>query len=389
MKPIAFIDLAAQQQVIREKVEKRIATVLDHGRYILGPEVGELEKKLADFAGVKHCIGVSSGTDALLMALMAKGIGPGDAVFTTPFTFIATAEVISLLGATPVFVDIDSRTFNIDPELLALAIKAVRDCDPSVYPLPSAADGSPLKLVPKAIIAVDLFGLPADYDPLMELARQHDLFVVEDAAQGFGGIYKGRPAGSLAHVGTTSFFPAKPLGCYGDGGAIFTDDDEIADISRSIRVHGKGVDKYDNIRIGLNARLHTMQAAILLPKLEIFPTEIEERQRVAKHYSAGFQGSNLIVPYIPEGLQSVWAQYSLVCQDREAIQGNLREKGIPTAVYYGKPLHLQPAYQDLRYKKDDMPHSERISENIFSLPMHPYLSGHDIDQIIQAVLGAL
>lgn len=388
-KSIPFIDLAAQQQGIRTKIDSAIQDVLNHGRYILGPEVTELEEKLADFVGVKHCIGVASGTDALLMGLMAQGIGPGDAVFTTPFTFIATAEVISLVGATPVFVDIDPSTYNIDPAQLKLAIEAVQKRDSSIYPLPTDQSGEPLQLTAKAIIPVDLFGLPADYDTIMAIADRHDLFVLEDAAQGLGGVYKGRQAGGLAHMGTTSFFPAKPLGCYGDGGAIFTNDDTMADIARSIRVHGKGSDKYDNIRIGLNARLHTMQAAILLEKLEIFPAEIESRNRVAEQYSAGFKDTALVTPFVPEDLQSVWAQYSLVCPDRETIQNSLKEHGIPTAVYYGKSLHLQPAYRKLHYQNDDMPTSEKISQNIFSLPMHPYLTSDDIDRIVQAVLAAL
>lgn len=389
-KPIAFIDLAAQQSRIRSQVEARIARVLDHGRYILGPEVAELEEKLAAFAGVKHCVGVSSGTDALLMALMAQGVGPGDAVFTTPFTFIATAEVISLLGATPVFVDIDPHTFNIDPDQLALAIQAVQENNPSIYPLPRTEDGSPAQLQPKAIIPVDLFGLPADYDPIMALARKHDLFVVEDAAQGLGGIYKGRQAGGLGHIGTTSFFPAKPLGCYGDGGAVFTNDDGLAEIVRSIRVHGKGTDKYDNIRTGLNARLHTMQAAVLLAKLEIFSLEIEERQRVAQRYSDGLKGCDkLVVPCVPEGCQSVWAQYTLLAQHRDIIQEELKSRGIPTAIYYGRCLHLQPAYADLNYQAGDFPVAEASSANVFSLPMHPYLKDHEIDYIVDAVLHAV
>ncbi|PLX50521.1 MAG: aminotransferase DegT [Desulfobulbaceae bacterium] len=387
---MAFIDLAAQQQRIREKIEGNIAAVLDHGRYILGPEVGEFEGRLADFVGVKHCVGVANGTDALLMALMARGIGPGDAVFTTPFTFIATAEVVSLLGATPVFVDIDPRTYNIDPKQLAKAIKAVQDGDPSLHPLPAADDGTPLQLVPKAIIPVDLFGLPADYDPIMALAQEHDLFVIEDAAQGLGGIYKGRQAGSLGHAGTTSFFPAKPLGCYGDGGALFTDDDALAEIFRSIRVHGKGTDKYDNIRLGLNARLHTLQAAILLPKLEIFPGEIEERQRVAQRYSAGLKEcATLVVPHVPEGCQSVWAQYTLLVKDRDVVQEALKAKGVPTAIYYGRCLHLQPAYANLHYKAGDFPVGETSSDNVFSLPMHPYLDNETIDYIVEAVCSAM
>ena len=378
---IAFVDLQAQQERVRPQVDKAIAQVLNHGRYILGPEVQELEKRLADFTGVKHAIGVASGTDALLMALMANGVGPGDAVFTTPFTFIATAEVVSLLGATPVFVDIDSRTYNIDPGQLAFAIKALRQHDPSIYPLPA----NHKELTAKAIIPVDLFGLPADYDAINTLADHHNLFVLEDAAQGLGGKYKGRQACSLAHAAITSFFPAKPLGGYGDGGAIFTDDDKLADTLRSIRVHGKGIDKYDNIRIGVNGRLDTLQAAILLPKLDIFPQEIEQRQRVAQRYSDALSCTSLVTPYVPGGLQSVWAQYSLISEDREALQVRLKEKGVPSAVYYEKPLHLQPAYDSLQYMDGSMPASEHISQHIFSLPMHPYLSDEDVDKIVSVV----
>jgi len=388
-KPIAFIDLAAQQKGIRSQIDAGIAGVLNSGRYILGPEVAEFEKKLAEFVGVRNCIGVSSGTDALLMVLMAEGIGPGDAVFTTPFTFIATAEVISLLGATPVFVDIDPLTYNIDPVKLELAIKALQRNDSSIYPLP-LDHNSKHALTPRGVIPVDLFGLPADYDPIMKIAKEHGLFILEDAAQGLGGVYKERRAGSLGHAAATSFFPAKPLGCYGDGGAVLTDDDELAELIRSIRIHGKGVDKYDNIRIGLNARLHTLQAAILLPKLEIFPQEIKERQRVAQRYSHGLSGcEQLTLPHIPTGLQSVWAQYSLLTENRSLIQERLKEKNIPTAVYYGRPLHLQPAYKELEYKQGDMPVSEKVSQQVFSLPMHPYLQDDEIDSIVEAVLQAV
>ena len=386
---IPFIDLATQQKCIREKIDTAIATVLDHGRYILGPEVKEFEEKLADFVDVKHCVGVSSGTDALLMCLMAQGIGPGDAVFTTPFTFIATSEVVSLLGATPVFVDVDPVTFNIDYEQLTLAIEAVKSKNSAIYPIPLDESGVPLKLIPKGIIPVDLFGLPADYDNIMALADDHGLFVLEDAAQGLGGVYNGRQAGGLGHMGITSFFPAKPLGCYGDGGAVFTNDDQVADTVRSIRVHGKGIDKYDNIRIGVNARLHTLQAAILLPKLEIFPDEITKRQLVARKYNKRLKDTSFITPVVPEGLQSVWAQYTLVCDDRDAVQRSLKMSCVPSAVYYGKCLHLQPAYANLNYREGDMPHAEHMSHHVLSLPMHPYLTDDNIDKIIHAVVTAL
>ncbi|MCI5115848.1 MAG: DegT/DnrJ/EryC1/StrS family aminotransferase [Candidatus Electrothrix sp. AW1] len=290
------------------------------------------------------------------MPLMAQNIGPGDAVFTTPFTFIATAEVIQLLGATPIFVDIDPQTFNIDPKRLALAIEAVNKNDPSIHPLPHIAEEKPL--TPKAIIPVDLFGLPADYDPIMELAILHDLFVLADSAQGFGGEYKGKKVGSLGHVATTSFFPAKPLGCYGDGGAIFTDDDELFNTLESIRVHGKGKDKYDNIRIGLNARLHTMQAAILLAKLQIFPDELVRKQAVAEQYTANLSATtNLLTPpYVPQGLQSAWAQYSLLADTeelRDQIQAALQEKGVPSMEYYNTPLHIQTAFAHLGYQSEE------------------------------------
>lgn len=385
---IAFVDLAAQQDVIRSQLEQNIHTVFQHGRYILGPEVKTLESKLAAIAEVEHCVGVASGTDALLMSLMALNIGPGDLVLTTPFTFIATAEIISLLGATPVFVDIDERTYNIDPAKIELAINAVQTGSTELYPLPAVVRENPKAFTLKAIIPVDLFGLPADYDAIMALACKYNLFVLADSAQSLGGVYKGRPSGSLAHATTTSFFPAKPLGCYGDGGAIFTDDDDFADKLTSIRVHGKGQDKYDNIRIGLNARLDTLQAAILLPKLEIFPSELEQRQRVAKCYTEGLAGcKNLITPFIPEGYQSAWAQYSIIVKDRLKIQNNLKSAGIPTAVYYGRSLHQQLAFQSLGYKEGDMPISERISLDIFSVPMHPYLPDEVIGDIARIIVN--
>jgi len=334
-----------------------------------------------------HCVSVASGTDALLMSLMALDIGPGDLVLTTPFTFIATAEIISLLGATPVFVDIDERTYNIDPEKITLALKAIQSGDNEIYPLPVSVRENSSSFTVKAIIPVDLFGLPADYDAIMPLAEKYNLFVLSDSAQGFGSVYKGRPSGSLAHATTTSFFPAKPLGCYGDGGAVFTDDDEFADKLASIRVHGKGQDKYDNIHIGLNARLDTLQAAILLPKLEIFPSELERRQQVAKCYTKGLMACrDLQLPCIPEGYRSAWAQYSIVAKDREKIQNGLKNAGIPNAVYYGRSLHQQLAFQSLGYKEGDMPISERISRSIFSVPMHPYLVNDMIDNIAKVII---
>ena len=382
---VPFIDLAAQQQRIRTKLDKNIHTVLRHGKYIMGPEVKELEERLAAFACVKHCIGCASGTDALLMALMAMDIGPGDAIFTTPFTFIATAEVISLLGATPIFVDIDPKTFNIDSGKLELAIKAFKANDSSIYPLPGnlKLKTQSSKLKARGVITVDLFGLPCNYDRINAIAGEHGLFIIEDAAQGFGGEYKGKRAGSLADIGCTSFFPAKPLGCYGDGGAVFTDDDAIADILGSIRVHGKGTHKYDNARIGLNARLDTLQAAILNAKFDIFPSEIDLRNHVASKYTEFLSALNLQLstPQVPSELRSAWAQYSLLSDKKDRIQSALKEKGIPTAVYYPKSLHLQSAFAYLGYKEGDMPASEDCSRRIFSLPMHPYLEDREIERI--------
>lgn len=383
-----FIDLGAQQKQIHVQLEKRIRDVLSHGRYIMGPEVSELEEQLAVFADVKHAISCSSGTDALLMSLMAYKVGFGHGVFTTPFTFIATAEVIALLGAIPVFVDIDPDTFNIDPTKLALAIKAVEENDPSIHPIPtklkSKAANADTAITPRGIIAVDLFGLPADYDRINTIAGEHDLFVIEDAAQSFGATYKGKKVGGLASVAATSFFPAKPLGCYGDGGAVFTDEADLADRIRSIRVHGKGREKYDNIRIGINGRLDTLQAAILLEKLKIFPDEIEKRNQVAQKYSEGLEDF-VKVPRVPAEYTSVWAQYSVLSDDREKLQDALKRAGIPTAVYYPKPLHLQAAFSYLGYRPGDFQVSEQISQKIFSLPMHPYLTREEIGQIIAVI----
>jgi dTDP-4-amino-4,6-dideoxygalactose transaminase len=374
-----FVDLKKQLENIREAVDLRIKTVLDHGKFILGPEVGELEKKLAGFAGVKHCISCSSGTDALLLPLMAYGVGAGDAIFTTPFTFIATAEVISLLGATPIFVDIDPDTFNIDPDNLG---QAIADLKSGHTPTPQCPQG----LTPKGIIAVDLFGLPADYDAINAIAKEHGLFVIEDAAQSFGAQYNGKKAGSLADVAATSFFPAKPLGGYGDGGAVLTNDDNLADVMESLRVHGKGQHKYDNIRIGINGRLDTLQAAILLAKLDIFNQEIESRQEVASRYSAGLK-EIVKVPHVPSGYQSAWAQYSIISNSKEELMARLQAAGIPTAVYYPRPLHLQTAFEYLGYETGSMPVSEQTSSTIFSLPMHPYLSQEDQDTIIKPLVS--
>jgi UDP-2-acetamido-2-deoxy-ribo-hexuluronate aminotransferase len=375
-----FIDLAAQRRLIAEKLNANIAKVLAHGQYINGPEVRELENALAVYVGVRHAVGCASGTDALLMALMALEIGPGDAVFTTPFTFIATAEVISLLGAMPVFVDIDPATFNIDPAKLALAIQAVKSNDPTLHPLPLTPNSS--LLIPRCVIPVDLFGLPADYDEICAVAARHDLFVIEDAAQSFGGEYKGKKACAFGKIACTSFFPAKPLGCYGDGGMCFTDDDRLVELLRSIRIHGQGDNKYDNVRIGINGRLDTIQAAILLAKFEIFPEEIGLRQDVARRYTELLtpRSSRLTPPAVPGDSKSAWAQYSILARDgaeRTFLMAKLKEAGIPTAIYYPKPLHRQTAFAGLGYREGDFPVSDDCARRIFSLPMHPYLAAGD------------
>jgi UDP-2-acetamido-2-deoxy-ribo-hexuluronate aminotransferase len=385
-----FIDLAFQQQRIRDKIDANISAVFGHGQYIMGPEVKELEARLGAYVGVKHAVACSSGTDALLLALMAYGVGPGDVIFTTPFTFISTAEVISLIGATPVFVDIDPKTYNISPEALERAILAVKKNDPTIYRLPAPkafSKGSPLPLTPKGVIAVDLYGLPADYERINAVAQNHGVFVIEDAAQSFGAESAGgRKAGSLADIGCTSFFPAKPLGCYGDGGMCFSDNDALADLMRSISLHGKGSDKYENIRIGINGRLDTLQAAILLAKFGVFPEEIELRQSVAQSYTKLLSASLFTTPRIPDGYRSAWAQYSLMAMNeahRSKVQNRLKGVGIPTAVYYPKPLHLQTAFRALGYKTGDFPASEDCAKRIFSLPMHPYLKDEELQFIAQ------
>lgn len=371
-----FIDLNAQQQRIKDKINKNINTVLSHGQYIMGPEIKELENELAAYAGVDYALACSSGTDALLLALIAYGVGPGDAVLTSPFTFIATAEVISFLGATPVFVDIDPYTFNIDPKKLDQVITALLNNDNLNFPLPVTNQ----PITPKGIIAVDIFGLPVDYDSINSIAKKHGLFVIEDAAQSFGAEYKGKRACSLAEIGCTSFFPAKPLGCYGDGGMCFTNDENLMHIMQSARVHGKGQHKYDNVRIGINGRLDTLQAAILLAKLEVFHEEVELRQKVAMQYSDLLSNSSVLPPNVPSGFKSVWAQYSVLAKDeshRADLQAVLKKSNIPSAIYYPKPLHLQQAFQYLEYKQGDFAVSEDCAKRIFSLPMHPYLMLED------------
>ncbi|RMI12568.1 MAG: DegT/DnrJ/EryC1/StrS family aminotransferase [Calditrichaeota bacterium] len=369
---LQFIDLQAQQARIREQIEARIRRVLDHCQFIMGPEVQEVEERLAAYAGVRHCITCASGTDALLMALMALDIGPGDAVITPPFTFIATAEVIALLGATPVFVDIEPTTFNLDPAKLEQAFQA------------EVIKSGKCRL--RGIMPVDLFGQPADYAEIEAFARQHDLFVVQDAAQSFGAEYRGRKSGSLGDISATSFFPAKPLGCYGDGGAVFTDDDHLAEKLRSIRVHGQGRHKYDNVRIGVNGRFDTIQAAILLAKLDIFDEEIKLRNEVADRYNELLRGV-VETPQVKPDRRSVWAQYSVLSDHRDELMARLKAQGIPTAIYYPRPLHLQPAFEYLGYSGGDFPVSESVAQRIFSLPMHPYLTPEDQHRIATAIKG--
>ena len=398
-----FIDLKTQQQRIKAQLDANIQKVLAHGSYIMGPEVKELEKRLAAYTGAKHAISCASGTDALLMALMAYGVKPGDAIFTTPFTFIATAEVISLLGATPVFVDIDPKTFNIDPAKLKLAIQAVKTNDPSIYPLPITKVGLPSPLAgegkgegetlrPRGIIPVDLFGLLADYEAIEAIAKEHGLFVIEDAAQSFGANYKGKMSCSYGDISCTSFFPAKPLGCYGDGGMCFTNDDHLAEVMESIRVHGKGGHKYDNVRIGINGRLDTLQAAILLAKFDIFPEEVELRNQVAQRYTSLLTpNTSLLTPHVPQGNTSAWAQYSLLARDedhRTALLKKLQDNKIPSAIYYPKPLHMQTAFASLGYEPGAFPVSKDIASRIFSLPMHPYLQESDQKLIVSALTTA-
>lgn len=354
-----FIDLEAQYQHLKEKIDARIHKVLDHSKYIMGPEVFELEDKLAEYVGVKHCVTCANGTDALTLSMMVLDVKAGDAVFCPTFTFFATAETIAFANATPVFVDSDEATFNICPIDLEKQIQRV------------IADG---QLVPKAIVAVDLFGLPANYPEIEKLAKKYNLKLIEDAAQGFGGSINGKMAGSFGDIATTSFFPAKPLGCYGDGGAIFTNNDEYAELLKSLRIHGKGADKYDNVRIGVNSRLDTIQAAVLLEKLEEFPKELANRNKTAEQYEQELS-SQFVTPQVPSGYISSWAQYTVCSDKRNESMNEFNKKGIPTMVYYRTCMHQQSAFSSLKYKSGDFPVAEKLSEQVFSLPMHGYLKG--------------
>jgi len=369
-----FIDLDRQRRTLGDRVEKAIQHVLEHGHYIMGPEVHELEQKLSAFCGARHALTCSNGTDALGLVLRALGVKAGDAVFCPSFTFAATAEVIVWMGATPVFVDVLADTFNLDPASLEAAIRTARGHG----------------LDPTGVIAVDLFGQPADYDQIEAVCAAHDLWLMSDAAQSFGASYRGRNVGTIGAATATSFYPAKPLGCYGDGGAVFTDDDELATLLRSLRVHGQGTDKYDNINIGINGRMDTLQAAILIEKLRIFPTEIEDRNRIAANYNAEL-AAVARVPELIDGTTSVWAQYTIAipAARRDAFAASLRARGIPTAIYYPLPLHRQTAYRTYPVAGNGLPVSDRIAHEVISLPMHPYLTENDQDRIIEAVKAEL
>lgn len=371
---IPFIDLTSQQKRIRSKVEASFQRILDHGGYILGPEVYELEKQLSAFCGAHHTLSCSNGTDAIAMILMAKNVGVGDAIFVPSFTFAATAEVVAWRGATVVFVDVLPDTFNIDPESLVKGIQKAKS----------------LNLNPRGIIAVDLYGQAADYDSLHSVAEKHGLWVLADAAQSFGGTYKGRKIGALAESTTTSFYPAKPLGCYGDGGAIFTENNEIFKTLQSIRVHGQAEDKYKNVRIGINGRCDTIQAAILLEKLAIFPEEIILRQKVADLYSQGLSDVTT-TPFVDKDCQSVWAQYTVKVdpEKRKDLMEDLKKEGIPTMIHYEISLHKQEAYKHYPCATETLPVSEALANCVLSLPMHPYLENDVQDHIIKSFCNSV
>ena len=378
---IAFIDLAAQQRRIKPQIDAAIARVLAHGAYVMGPEVRAFEEQLAACAGARHAVSCANGTEALVLPLMAWGVGPGDAVFCPSFTFAATGEVIPWLGASPVFVDLRPDTYNLDPEKLEAAITAIK------------AEG---RLVPRAIIAVDLFGQPADYPAIAAIARRHDLKLIADSAQGFGCTLNGQHPGAWADVVTTSFFPAKPLGCYGDGGAVLTDDAWLAERIDSLRVHGKAVasdiqgrtfehdPKYLNMRVGLNSRLDTIQAAILIEKLAVFADELDRRDVVAERYAAGLADTPARTPAVIEGGRSIWAQYVIEHENREGLAAHLKTLGVPTAAYYPMPMHVQDCYS-IYPKPGGLPVSEAKAEVVLALPMHPYLEPEVQDRIIDGV----
>ena len=368
--PIPFIDVAAQRRRLQPAVDDAVARVLSHCQFILGPEVKAFEAALAAFCGARYAVSCASGTDALELVLRARGIGPGDAVICPSFTFCATAEVVVLLGATPVFADVDAETFNLDSASLERAVGTARK----------------LGLKPKAVIPVDLFGLSADHVAIAKIAKAERLYVLDDAAQAFGASCRGRPLGTVAPATATSFFPAKPLGCYGDGGAVLTDDPDLVEALISLRVHGQGTDKYDNTRIGKTSRLDTIQAAVLIEKLKIFADEIEARNRAADRYADGL-GDVAIVPRVPDGLTSVWAQYTLRLKpgQRGPLGAALKEQGIPTGIYYPKPIHQQVAYREFPVVDGGLPVSEQLADEVISLPMHAYLDEATQDRVVNAV----
>jgi dTDP-4-amino-4,6-dideoxygalactose transaminase len=369
---IPFIDLQAQRRRLGDRIDRAIARVIDHGKMILGPEVRRLEDELCQFSGAAHAVTCANGTDAITLVLMAEGIGAGDVVFVPAFTFIATAEAPAQLGATPYFVDVDEASFNIDPARLDAAIE----------------DAKARGMKPSAVVAVDLFGQPAGYPALRTIAERHGLVLIADAAQGFGSAIDGKRVGGFGDYTTTSFFPAKPLGGFGDGGAVFTEDAEKAELLRSLRAHGKGGDRYDNVRVGLNSRLDTLQAAILLEKLAIFEDELLARDRIAERYSQALEG-DLATPTLERGRRSSWAQYTLRHPERDRLIAALKKEGIPSAIYYPRPLNRQAGYRHFPTAPSGVPVSERLSRDVFSLPMHPYLGPAQQDRIIDALLSML
>ena len=372
---ISFIDLQAQRRRIEGELNRRLAAVLEHCKFILGPEVAELEAALAGFCGARHCVAVSSGTDALQMAMMAEGVGPGDAVFLPAFTYTATAEAALILGATPMFVDVDPRTFQIDPGHLHERIAE------------TAVNG---RLRPRVLIGVDLFGQPADWPALSAIAERYGLFTIDDCAQAFGASLHGKRLGTLADASATSFFPSKPLGGYGDGGALFTESDERAALYRSLRTHGEGATRYEVLRTGMNGRLDTLQAAVLLAKLTVFEAELEARRRIAKSYDARL-GNAVVIPARVASSSSAWAIYAILLPDaavRERLQAALKHVGVPTAIYYPRPLHHQPAYQ-AHHDGSALPVAESIAQRILALPIHPDLSDENVAFVCEAVLAAL
>ena len=370
---IAFIDLQAQRRRIEHEINRAVSAAIEGGAWILGPQVKQFEEDIARFAGVKRAISCANGTDALLLILKAWNVGPGDAVFVPAFTFAASAEVVALAGASCVFVDVLEDTFNMDPASLSAAIAMVKK------------DGT---LRPRVVMPVDLFGQPADYRKILPIAKKEGLLVLADTAQAFGATYDGKTTGSIGDAIGTSFFPAKPLGCYGDGGCCFTDDDELADLLLSLRMHGQGVDKYENVRIGVNSRLDTIQAAILSEKLKIFPDEIEKREQIARRYNEKLGQSNrIVVPHVIDGAESTWAQYTIQCDGRDKVAADLKAKGVPTAIYYTIPMNAQKAYR--HYPSAPTPVSDKLAKRVISLPMHPYLDEATQDTIVSAVLESV